>query len=278
MDETMNNEAEAIRDMAVRAANPVVLEEGALPYALIPEGHKVAELENLLPAPRATRRKVALADVASFIRYINLFKTEATQVFADQIRAKLVAVMDFDTRGAPAWAAHEALYLCPVSKEWEAWNSRNQRPAKQAEFLQFIEDNLPDIVQAEVDGRMVGPTAADMLEVARSIQAHKNIEFKSATKLQDGTVQITYNEDINGTARGGQMAIPEEFYIGIPVFHGGDRYLIKARLRYRIESGVLAMWYDLYRHDRAMDDAFQDLAKAIHTGTGIEPLMGFHRQ
>lgn len=278
MNETMNNEAEAIRNMAVRAASPVVLEDGALPYALIPEGHKVAELENLLPAPRATRRKVALADVASFIRYINLFKTEATQVFADQDRTRLIAVLDFDTRENPAWAAHEAQYYCPVSKEWEAWSGRNKRSAKQSEFLQFIEDNLPDIVQAEVDGRMIGPTAADMLEVARSIQARKNIEFKSATKLQDGTVQLTYNEDINGTARNGQMAIPEEFYIGIPVFKGGDRYLIKARLRYRIESGVLAMWYDLYRHDRAMDDAFRDLVGVVHAGTGIEPLMGIHRQ
>lgn len=277
MNEEMKNEVDAIRDIAVRAASPVVLEEGAVPYALIPEGHEIADLERLLPAPRTTRRTVILDDVVSFIRYISMFKTDATQVFADQsnpIAPGFVAVIDFDTREQPARGDHKAQYRCPLSKEWLAWTAANKAAKKQADFLQFIEDNLPDIVQNEVDGKKAGPTAADMLEVSRSIQARKNLEFKSATRLQDGTVQFTYNEDINGTARGGQMAIPEEFYIGIPVFDGGDRYLIKARLRYRITDGHLAMWYDLWRHDRALDEAFQALIDKIHQDTGIDPLKG----
>lgn len=84
---------------------------------------------------------------------------------------------------------------------------------QQAEFAEFIERNLPDIVE---------PVGADMLEISRSLQAKKKVSFASGIRLANGQTELTYEEDIQGTAAKGKLQIPEIFKIGIKVIEGGS--------------------------------------------------------
>lgn len=103
--------------------------------------------------------------------------------------------------------------------------------------------------------------STDMLTISRNLQAKKKVDFKSDQNLSNGDIQFTYNETTTGTA--GQLEIPQEFTLGIPVYEGGAPYEVKARLRYRISEGKLTMWYDLVRPERMEEDAFKETAANI---------------
>jgi uncharacterized protein YfdQ (DUF2303 family) len=135
----------------------------------------------------------------------------------------------------------------------------------QQQFAQFIEDNLPDIHK---------PEGAEMLEISRTLEAKKNVNFLSHTRLRDGTVDFTFEEKIEATANKGKIVIPEIFEIFIPVYTGSNEIFVEARLRYRLESGKLSIWYELIRPHKILDDAFQKVRKEIEDGLRVKALMG----
>jgi uncharacterized protein YfdQ (DUF2303 family) len=153
------------------------------------------------------------------------------------------------------------------SEEWKTWTGHNGQPRKmtQMEFAEFIEDNTPDIVN---------PRAADMLEMARTLQAKADVDFSSAIRTNNGQVQLKYTENVKGTYGAGNVEIPEEFTISIPVYVGSPRVTIRARLRYRLNSGKIAIWYDLLRADAVERDAFMATLEEIRTGIGVTVING----
>jgi uncharacterized protein YfdQ (DUF2303 family) len=142
----------------------------------------------------------------------------------------------------------------------------NGKQMSQADFARFIEDNAPDCV---------APSAADMIEIARSLEAKKAVNFSSAVRLDNGQSQLTYEETIQGTAAKGRLVVPELFDIGSPVFEGDGRYAVTARLRYRIaEGGKLSLWYDLVRPHKIIEDAVKELRLVIESRTELTAFAG----
>ncbi|MDO6805778.1 DUF2303 family protein, partial [Wenyingzhuangia sp. 1_MG-2023] len=77
-------------------------------------------------------------------------------------------------------------------------------------------------------------------------------------------IQLTYNEVIDGRAgASGQLDIPQEITIAMQPFQGSDSYTRKARFRYRISHGKLAMWYDLLRPQKCIEEAVKDTLSKI---------------
>lgn len=221
--------------------------------ALVPEGYRLEDLEHLHAAPRRIKQHIELRSAQSFIDYVERFSDDGATVFCDLKGQKFSAILDYHKEADIArWGDHRATYNCPVDTRWKLWTAHNGKAMNQVDFARFIENNLPDIVQ---------PSGADMLNVSRSLQAKKKIDFKSDQTLSNGDIQFTYNEQTTGSA--GQMEIPQEFTLGIPVYEGGAKYELKARLRYRINEGQLAMWYDLLRPERLLEDAFNELSAHI---------------
>ena len=158
------------------------------------------------------------------------------------------------------------IYACPLSPEWQTWRAESGQQMNQEAFAQFIEDNLPDIAI---------PTAAEMLEISRSLEAKKKVNFASGIRLSNGQNELTYEEEITGTAQKGKLKVPEEFQIGIPVLEGGQRYAVNARLRYRIgDGGKLTMWYELIRPHKILDDAVHAVRLEIEQGTEMPVFNG----
>ena len=141
----------------------------------------------------------------------------------------------------------------------------------QATFAEFIEDNVKDITHhPEYENT---PSAADMLEISRTLEAKKNITFRQGTRLDNGQVQLTYNEEIDGRAgEAGQLRIPEEFFIALKPFLGGDAFCVPARFRYRIQEGRLVMWYELVRADKVLEEAYNAVRAKIEGGINEVPL------
>lgn len=244
----------------------------ASPIALLPNGVSVESLEHLLPAPTRTRQKLTVLDAGSFIDYVNRFANSATAVFCNGPEGRTFsAVIDYHQPDSPAWRDHIATYRCPTTIEWGRWKESDRKRMDQATFAEFIEENVKDITQPENEAN--APGAADMLEISRTLEAKKNITFRQGTRLDNGQVQLTYNEEIDGRAgEAGQLRIPEQFFIAVKPFLGGDAFCVPARFRYRIQEGRLQMWFELVRPDKVLEEAYNAVRTTIQTAIGDVPL------
>lgn len=237
------------------------------PMAILPPGFQSVSMEIHLPAPTRSRGNTTLRDVASFIALVKQESKDAkSRIYGCYEPASFKAVFNDNFMDSPGWRDHTATFSCPLSVEWKTWKGKNGVKMTQSDFAQFIEDNLPDVAT---------PPAADMLEISRTLEAKKAVDFASAVRLSNGQNEFTYQETVSGTANKGKLQIPESFTIGIPVLEGGERYGVECRLRYRIaDGGKLQMWYDMLRPHKVLEDAIKQVWLSISEGTGLEILNG----
>lgn len=230
----------------------------------LPDGWRVHDLKPSLPPPRRIQQRVELLALGAFTDYVGKFKGSETAIFADEEKARFEAVIDYHAAGMPpeinprGHCDHVALYNCPLSDEWKIWLAHTGKPFNQVDFGRLIEDNLPDVVE---------PPAARLLEVVLKLSVLKSANFLSETRLDNGETKLRYEETIRDQSKQGDLAIPQEFTLAIPVFVDGDFYRLKARLRYRIDDQKLRLWYDLVRPEETRRDATKavsaDVVKAL---------------
>lgn len=268
----MHEALQQLVSLAQTIGKPVDHSSLPAPYALIPAGVKLQDLEGLLPAPTRIRQGITILDADTFIAYVNRFASPAAAVFCDGPEGRtFTAVFDYHQPDAPAWGQHKGVYCCPISVEWGRWKSSDRKKMDQATFAEFFEDNVKDITVP--DGMTSAPSAADMLEISRTLEAKKNISFRQGTRLDNGQVQLTYNEQIDGQAgESGQLRIPEQFFIAVKPFLGGDAFCVPARFRYRIVENRLVMWFELVRPDKVLEEAYSTVRTKIQESIGDVPM------
>lgn len=266
MSETTNH-LQAILNAGAAIGNIRTIE--GTPFVVVPDDYSVENLEKMLSKPMRKTGTVTLNDMASFIEFVNGEKVGGTRLYGSFTNPGFLAVFnDHHSEGVqtPGWRDYKASYACPLSIEWSTWKASSGKQLSQEQFAQFIEDNLPDVAN---------PPAADMLEISRSLEAKKKVNFASGIRLSNGQNELTYEEQISGTAAKGKLQVPELFTIGIPVLEGGIRYAIEARLRYRIaDGGRLTMWYELVRPHKILEDAVQAVWKEIEDKTSLKVFNG----
>jgi hypothetical protein len=223
-----NNTSAAIEAGAALMTTPEVRDVHGRPLVFVPKHLDVKDLSHLLPSPARLEQKVTLDTPAAF----------ASRPFWTITRSRTLR----------AGTSHRAHLVLLNTVAWQEWTRANRQAMSQADFAQFIEDHIPDIAV---------PAGAELLEVARNFEARKGVDFKSVQRVSDGSVQFSYNEDVQGTSRAGSMKVPNEFILGIAPFEGTPKYQVLARLRYRIEAGgKLMLWFDLLRLQDVLDAAF----------------------
>lgn len=261
---TTKTDMQAVLDAGTALAEVKVFDGS--PFVIVPEGHEIKDLSKGLLKPARKSGCAKLADAASFIDYVSAERTDHTRLYGTVNPPQVQAVFN-DHGGDAGWRDYRALYSFPLSVEWQTWKGADGKKMTQEEFAYFIEANTPD---------MVSPPAADMLEISQTLQAKKKVNFASGLRLDNGQNQLTYEEEVSGSAGAkGHLKIPELFTIGIPVFEGGERYGVEARLRYRIqEGGKLSMWFELVRPHKIIEDAVNQTLAAIEAGLDTKILRG----
>lgn len=255
--ETQENKT--LLDAGAALASPKTATETGS-FVLLPDDYSVHSLEELLPTPNRKRGTKRLNSAESFIDYIKLHITEDTQIYGDiTLRPRFVVVFNDDGKHVPGWGDFKAHFECPLSIEWRQWDGNDKKVMKQAEFADFIERNSVDIIE---------PSPADMLEISRTLEAKKKVNFASGIRLANGQQELLYEEEIRGTASKGKLEIPETFKIGIEAIVGGGAYSIECRLRYRIQDANLLMWYEMVRPHKVLEDAANAAWKEIEEKTG----------
>lgn len=250
-----------------RAALPVIDHPQGGKAIMRPDG-TLEHLRPLDPVLSHVKQKVAALDTSSFVAYVNRFKVcadgegEKTTIFADPKGAKLRAVIDYHAGEKPDRCEHAITFDVPVSEQWSRWRAIDGKGMSQIEFAEFIEENCLDIVD---------PPAATFLDLVTGLQAKKKVAFESGVRLQDGSHQITFAEEVEAKGRG-QMLVPSEFSIGVPIYFNGEAYKVRCLLRYRIHEGALTFFIKLHRRQFLEYTAFSDVCTAVSTGTSLPVL------
>ncbi|MDH5857771.1 DUF2303 family protein [Lampropedia aestuarii] len=256
-----------------------------VPFVVLPEGFKANSLEGMLCRPARKRGTTVLNDAASFISMVLRQKNEATLLFSTISPPSFTAVFNSDCAEEDrysipiaGWGDHRATYNAPLSPEWGEWTKADKKQMNQVEMAQFLEANMVDVayIPADLESREPGsPDGATLLEICRTLEAKKKVNFKSSVRLPDGSTQFTYDEDVAGSAVNGTMEIPAQFSIGVPVFENGENYRQDVHFRYRIQDGgKLVMWIELIRPHKVIEDAVKQLRAHIAEATGLQVLNG----
>lgn len=240
------------------------------PFVVIPATAIVKDLEDMLPAPIAKRASVTLGERESFTRYVNEHKTPTTRLCRWMGSDNgFTAVLDFHEPGEAgkgSWNRHQAVFGLRTSPQFKLWWSKNGAKFTQKAFAEFLEDNYPDITD---------PAGAAVLDIANNLEVLSTSLFKSGQRLNNSTETLHYEKQ-HSTKAGekGDIEVPRQFTLTIPIFYGEPSIAIQARLKYSLDDGRLTFWYELVRAQQAVDASIDGLAVEIEAATGLKPYVG----
>jgi len=273
----VKNESETILGAGASVAQPRVpgaVAPGApMQYTIVPEGASLVALSDLYPEkPRRIAEAVSLDNAADFARFFTDYRRPASVIFFEEEVQEFTAVFDYHERkdgAAPAadWCDHTATYTAAFSPEWQTWTGMDKKPFGQVAFAEFIEDNLPDIVE---------PASADLLEIVRTFEAKKDVAYSSAIRLNNGSVKMAFDEVVRGTAntQAGSVEIPEQFTLQMQVLRGGSYYKFPVRLKFRLKDRALVIWYEIIRPHKILERALDETVALIEEKTGLSVFRG----
>jgi uncharacterized protein YfdQ (DUF2303 family) len=232
--------------------------------AAVPEGHElqVQDLEQFQDRPRRVMKTLQAGDAESFVNYFNRFAVNTSVVFFTQRKSggEFSGVVDYHTPTTPEWCGHQVNYTPVETEEWKTWRDGDKHVFNQAEFAEFLDNNLLDIIE---------PAAADLLEIAKTLEARKSVNFKSGVRLENGDHALTWEETTAAKAGvKGELDIPGAFTLMFPLYRGGNPAELTARLRYRIDGGHVVFWFELIRPHKVVEAQLETLKQVIVSGIG----------
>lgn len=265
------NEAQSIAALARKASETFTI--GSTPAVILESSGgstRVESLEYLLDKPLRIKSGPAMDDSASFVRYVNEHKSPETRIFAsfNEEGVALKAIIDFQAKASPAWNLHKAMLDTQFSDELELWVEHEKKDLPQDGFAAHVEDRDLDFKN---------PNAADMLDVARSLEGTVTAKFKSSERLDNGDHTLSFERTTQAKAgQKGELEIPSRFTLSIPIFFGGAKRDVECRLRHRIDenTGRVTFKYEIINLKKIIEDTGKEVIALIEKETQIKPFMG----
>ena len=221
-------EATIIASLAQKAATPARFSENGIPVVALAEGITLHSLEHLNDFPARTQARVSLTTLADHIAYIKAQcagnEAQNTVLFADRNALRFHTLLNYHGRSEPSWLDHSVTTTLALSKQLQTWLTKAGTWMPQEQFAEFLDENLGDIQE---------PTPATVLDFVECLQCTRKESFRSALNQTTGEVQFVW-EKANATDE--RTSIVRDFTLGIPVWHRGDPFAIKARLQHRIKE------------------------------------------
>lgn len=231
--------------------------------------HKVVEpwaVEAHIAPIKKTER---FGDVESWVSYVTEFGGEDENVLLTWSEHGLRAVMDYHyTDGTPQRCQWIAEHPFQLTSQWQAWaHLADGRPRSQRQLLESLEDLSEDIVE---------PDGATVVGILRTLRA--TVNATAATDLNaDGSTRIDFTK--NTTIQAGQVSLPPEIKIGVPVLRGHTEekagrqvpvlYRLPVRVRVSVDdSAHLAFRLSMPTAERVLEAVYADRVAAAKAMLG----------
>jgi uncharacterized protein YfdQ (DUF2303 family) len=262
-------EAQDIAELAASKLVEVILDaNGEKDYVISQNGEGIVSITDLdemkAKGPRRLSGAVIVRDTASFIAYATRFQTPGTTVFDSVSKGELLAKLDYHQPTQASFCAHSVTLKLALDSEFAQWHRLTGKPMDQGTFAKFLEEHAEAIVE---------PMGAEVFEIVKRLRATMKVEWQGDARTNAG-MALQYKETVEAKAGDrGDLAVPEEFNLGLPVYHGGAPYKIRCLLRYRIEEGKLRIGFDIYRLEALMEIAWGDIVSVVETGLSGVPVI-----
>lgn len=213
--------------------------------------------------PDRIRAEATFLDLQAFIAYVQRFKNSTTVIMVQSTMttATFTALLDYHNSIGylPSPVTHRAVLKLTATPEWSTWLQAEGKEFAQLAFAQFLEENLIDILE---------PAGADMLEMAKTLEASQESEFKSRIVLENGDQQFTFDVKTSAQAGlNGQITIPTTFKLRIAPFLGMPRQDFECRFRYQLRRPSLVMGFVMLRKEQEIRRLVQASADIVHAET-----------
>lgn len=249
-------------------------------------------------------------DLVSLVEWTNRHKDAGSVVFCDTSRdaPKLLTIVDYhhavntdpavepprDGDDTARFAKYRALYEFPLSEQWKAWKKVDGVAMDQADFAEFLEDRVldliaPDISQdgdgneikklppqvaqllAHLGGRCAFPQ--DIITLSRGLEITANSKTATRIDVQTGEGSLIFEESHVGADKQ-KVQVPKLFMICIPVFDRSPYlYRIPVRIRYRLTGGI--KWiFTMFGADDVIDQAIAEAAGHVAEKTELPLFKG----
>lgn len=289
---------ELITQLAIEAASASTvsittsgLSEGlpsAVPLAFDRKAQTFKSIRSLVEEFRLTpdrRKGTATVDtLASFVALVERHKDENSVLFGKTAypAPKLTAVLDYDKEGMPARnRTHRIVYAFPLTEEFKAWIASNATPMDQEVFAAFLEEHSAELsapTQGEIseyerlfNEKMATPS--EVVALSRHLEVFVAARAKQGVRLQTGERVVEFSEE-HQNAKGESIVVPGVFMVSVPAFVDGDAVRIPARLRYRVKSGKVVWFYELYRWEFYLREQVGHDLKQASNETGLPAFEG----
>lgn len=263
MSSVQSGNGEAVREIAdlalntVNRARPISPSTDDVQTFVVDQDETVVvqAFEKYLEAPRRPRGNTTVTDTASFVALVAKLTNEFTSpgdvaIYASIGNTTVTAVLNHLT-----WCDHTVTLKLEYSPEFKHWVKANSSMLNQMHFADHLQDGR---------GVVVEPSAADLMQIARTFKAKRNVSYESGVHLQSGDVQFTYHEETKaGSGAKGNIEIPERFTLNLPVFLGGAVFPLEAELRYNADQGGLQLGYRLDNPDLVVRSAFGTVLEQV---------------
>ena len=263
-----DTDAQVLVNTTYAAVPPQVVDPDLVYTQIVPEGAslEVLDLAKHREQPARKKGKYTVHDVPSFAAYFGKHAGDNSEIWADTIGHQLVAVLNANNAVDAEWEDHRIQYSVKTTDAWNAWCELDGNLVDQISFAEHIEARSIDLED---------PSAAEMLEIAQTFQATTGVEFESGQLLSSGERKLTYKEQTAAKAgQTGHLEIPSEITLLLVPFEGAAPYRVKARFRYRINGGRLALGVVLERPDDIIRAAFLDVVESIEAAVERTVLRG----
>lgn len=221
--------------------------EGMIPTQIKPEDHWDH------PARcRGTRQAHAPVDFTALVLRYGGADKDALAVEASLADRSVVATLNDDDPtldGAPGWKDDRIEMRLRESPELARW-----RPffdwRGQMELAEHLEEHADEVE----DG-------ANLLEVALNLDLTRGATCKSAIRLDNGAVRLSYNDEVSSA-----VEVPRMITLVIPLFAGGPAFRLESFLRWRLRDGSPRFLIKPKLLDRAIETAFLEAVEEVRAG------------
>lgn len=258
---------------AARLAQPHFVLEHGREFLALPDRFKLHDVTDPERLPKYAEARSTVDDRASMSAFVNRFATPRTVIFADLDASQIIARLDWHSASEriaedgyvspwPGHCKHSVTLALRVSEEFSRWNKFEGEMHPQADFAAFLEENAEDITD---------PEPASIIEISRDLEAVQGVTFKSRTRLENGDHAFVYETE---TRTKGEVQVPREFRLSIPLFHGEAPVEIRCALRWRVNAGGLLLGFQWRRVEYQRQAQFRELATLIADETGCPVFFG----
>lgn len=261
---------QAVIDAARKGQDPVTLAKGdhfQIVYTA-ERGVQTVDLQKHNAAPARKTGTLVVFDSESLNKMLQDNAVPgATTIYVnpDADKPAVVAVINGNGTAGPGFGDFRVSIGFRPTPQWTKWKAIDGELIPQADFAEFIEDNLADIAT---------PDGATMLEIVTYLQATRSVDFKSGIKLSNGVVQLTNNESVDATVGAGNIAVPDVFEIALSPVFGVTPFKVPARFRFRIHERRLLLGFRLQRIEDVMATIIRDIEAEIVLPEGTAKVYG----